>query len=201
MSTDLMKVGRLIVLAIVLTGCASTTERRATSETPVAQASSANEGAVQLAELRSRPLDVPSLTAEDACPVTELSSSPSVDLGTMWGDERVRPVLGATSRIGLAPPANYGSDVWGGAKVLWAMSAEGSSIALIRGHQLDGDAEVRFDEGDTPAEEKVLDPGGRQALEGGWYDFPGSVRLRNPGCYGFQIDIGDDSFVIVLEAA
>lgn len=39
-----------------------------------------------------------------------------------------------------------------------------------------------------PAEEKVLDATHRTALDDGWYDFPGLVRLSAPGCYGFQID-------------
>jgi hypothetical protein len=119
----------------------------------------------------------------------------------MLGSGIARPVLGAQPRIGIAPPENFGSRDWGGNKVLWALDAETSSIALLRGHQLDGALEVRFDSGAIPAEDKILDPTGKTPLDGGWYDFPGFVRLQGPGCYGFQIDReGEPSAIVVLQA-
>jgi hypothetical protein len=188
-------------LVLVLAACASSSTRGADSLNPSDPTSIDSTREATLRELRARPLDLPSVTEEGACPVAGVSSAPSADLGTMWGEGPVRPVLGPAPQIGIAPAENFDSAVWGGGKVLWAMSADTSGVALIRGRQLDGATEARFDGGATPAAEKVLDPNGREALDGGWYDFPGFVRLRDPGCDGFQIDIADDSFVIVLEAA
>jgi hypothetical protein len=91
--------------------------------------------------------------------------------------------------------------LWGGNKVLWALSADSVSVALVRGHQLDGPAQVRFDLGADPASDKILDPSGKTPLDGGWYDFPGAVRLERPGCYGFQVDRADETSVIVLRAS
>ncbi len=128
-------------------------------------------------------------------------ATPSADLGPMLGLGPARPVgLGQLAQLGIAPPENYGSHVWGGNKVLWALSTEVHGPALIRGHQLDGDGEVRFDEGDVPSLEKVLDPSGKAPLAGGWYDFPGATRVRQPGCYGYQIDTEAGTTFVVFEA-
>lgn len=118
----------------------------------------------------------------------------------MLGVAPARPVVDADARIGIAPPANFGSEIWGGNKVLWTLSRDTEGPALIRGHQLDGPGEARFDDGPIPATEKILDPTNKVALDGGWYDFPGSVRLSTPGCYGFQIEVDGRSWTVILEA-
>ena len=119
----------------------------------------------------------------------------------MVGRGPARPIgLGLPARLEIAPPEDYGSQVWGGNKVLWALSSEAHCPALIRGGQLDGDSEVRFGDGDVPALEKVLDPSGKAPLAGGWYDFPGATRVRQPGCYGYQIDTAAGSTFVVFEA-
>ena len=139
--------------------------------------------------LRSRPLDLPTVATGQRCPVTTEVESPSADLGPMLGTGVARPVgLGPDARLGIAPPENFGSETFGGNKVLWALSAASDGIVLVRGRQLDGTSEVRFDSGDIPSLEKVLDPTGKVPLDGGWYDFPGNTRVQYPGCYAYQID-------------
>ena len=81
-----------------------------------------------------------------------------------------------------------------------ALSMQVGGPALIRGHQLDGGGEVRFDEGADPSLEKVLDPAGKAPSAGGWYDFPGATRVRQPGCYGFQIDTEAGTTFVVFKA-
>ncbi|MFJ2032794.1 hypothetical protein [Streptosporangium sp. NPDC087985] len=68
---------------------------------------------------------------------------------------------------------------------------------LIRGRQLDGPGDVRFD--DPAVEELLLDPT-KDALPGGWRDYPSLTRLRTPGCYAYQIDAAVGSFTIVFRA-
>ncbi len=155
-----------LALVIVVAACASDSTRGADSMKRSDQERMDSARQVTLSELRARPLDLPTLTDGAACPVAGVSSTPSADLGTMWGEGIVRPVLGPAPQIGIAPAASFDSAVWGGGKVLWAMSADTPGVAVIRGRQLDGGAEVRFDGGATPAEEKVLDSTGRQALDG-----------------------------------
>lgn len=147
-----------------------------------------------------RPVTLPPMADGTVCPVTLDTSAPSSDLAAMYGNGTVRPILGPHGEIVIAPPVNFGSETWGGNKVLWALSVEAGGPALIRGGRLDGPEEVRFDDGSLPSEEKVLDPKGGTALGGGWYDFPGFVRLSTPGCYGFQIDTTAGSDYVVAEA-
>lgn len=120
----------------------------------------------------------------------------------MLGRGPVRPLgLGSSAKLTIGPPADYGSQEWGGNKVMWALSAEANGPALVRGRQLDGDGEVRFNEGDVPALENMLDPSGRTPLAGGWYDFPGITRVRQPGCYGYQIDTAAGTTFVIFTAS
>lgn len=184
-----------------------------TSRIPGADASVASSGTesnatmtdptgpgIDVKHLRVRPLSLPRLGAGERCPVTTTVTSPSTDLGQMLGSGPARPVgLGEDAQLGIAPPANFGSATWGGNKVLWALHAD-AGPALVRGQQLDGNGEVRFDEGSTPSIEKVLDPTGRAPLAGGWFDFPGYTRVERPGCYGYQIDTGAGSSTVIFQA-
>jgi hypothetical protein len=187
------------LLLVLMVGAVACTTGRSSVPDASLVPSPAESSAVS--ELRLRPLTLPVLGAGESCPVTREVSSPSKDLGQLWGTGPARPALGNAPHIGIAPPSNYGSKLWGGNKVLWALSADSSRVALVRGRQLDGPALVGFDQGDVPALEKILDPRQRIALDGGWYDFPGDVRLQGPGCYGFQIDRGNKTWTIVLRGS
>jgi hypothetical protein len=146
-------------------------------------------------------LVLPLVDRGQPCPVTTEVSTPSTELGNMLGSGLARPVgIGPDRHLSIGPPTNFGSDIWGGNKVLWALSVDAGGLALIRGHQLDGDAEVRFDNGAVPSLEKVLDSSGGVPLDGGWYDFPGFTRLSRPGCYGYQIDTKARTTTVVFIA-
>jgi hypothetical protein len=208
-------VGLVVVSAVgALTACSggrsSVPSTVATSPSgasaPVAKVTTSTDGrtslsGAQIDVLRSRPVKLPTVAGGAPCPVTTDVTTPSTDLGPMLGLGQARPVgLLPPAQLEIAPPENYGSHVWGGNKVLWALSTEADGPALIRGGQLDGDGEVRFDKGDVPSLEKVLDPSGKAPLVGGWYDFPGATRVRGPGCYGYQIDSDAGTTVVVFEA-
>jgi hypothetical protein len=82
-------------------------------------------------------------------------------VGTAWGQGPAypggldrgegRPIL---SYLDPIPPASgfYGSE-WFGQKVLWIVARTYSGPVLIRGRQLDGPNELRFDEGLRPPRE------------------------------------------------
>jgi hypothetical protein len=190
---------RAVVLVLTVGAAACTTGRSSLPVASSAPRTPADPG--EVSKLRLRPMTLPILGAGERCPVTTEVSSPSKDIGQLWGTGPARPVLGGAPHIEIAPPANYGSKLWGGNKVLWALSADSSNVALVRGRQLDGPAQVGFDQGDEPALQKILDPSGRTPLNGGWFDFPGAVRLEGPGCYAFQIDRGDKTWTIVFSAS
>jgi hypothetical protein len=175
-----------IVFVVALSGCSRKLE----------EPKSATSGPDSL---RARPLVLPRIDRGQPCPVTTEVTTPSVELGTMLGSGLARPVRPG-SHLEIAAPANFGSDTWGGNKVLWALSVRAGGVALIRGHQLDGDAEVRFDDGATPSLEKVLVAPTGKPLDGGWHAFPGSTRLSKPGCYGYQIDTEAETTTVVFVA-
>jgi len=174
----------------------------AAATTSSGPASAPGEAAIDA--LRARSVELPSLAAGRPCPATRLWTSPSADLGPLTGDGPARAALAnvdGAATLTIAPAANFGSAEWGGNKVLWALDATSPGPALIRGHQLDGPNEVRFDEGAEPSAELILDPVERAtSLEGGWIDFPASMRVRAAGCYGLQVDTGSGTTALIFEA-
>ena len=173
---------------------------RNSTPSPISVATSADSTAAVVEVLRSRPVALPPMGENSVCPVTLGTSSPSSDLGALSGNGTVRPILGPGGMISIQPPTNFRSDIWGGDKVLWALSVEAGGPALIRGGRIDGPEEARFDDGAVPSTEKVLDPTGGTPVDGGWYDFPGFVRVSAPGCYAFQIDTTAGSDYVIAEA-
>lgn len=88
---------------------------------------------------------------------------------------------------------------WGFSKVLWVSSPDYDGPALIRGYQIDGTNELRFERGaDPPAELRLPEEGG--SAPAGWRNWPSHTRVRAPGCYAYQIDGLDFTEVIVFQA-
>ena len=148
-----------------------------------------------------RPLHIPRIEAGGPCPVA--SADPKGDLsrlggyvGTAWGRGPaypgglgdVRPVLGfrwPASESAFAPSE------WSGNKILWIVAPYRGPGILIRGRQLDGPNELRFNRGNIPARSlRLVRPGGN----------PTFTRVRAPGCYAFQIDGATFSRIVVFEA-
>lgn len=101
------------------------------------------------------------------------------------------------------PRSEFAGSDWGGEKVLWVSSPAYRGPALIRGHQLDGPNEVRFERGiDPPSELRLPEEGGATTAgeEPGWRNWPSYTRLRAPGCYAYQVDGLDFSQMIVFQA-
>lgn len=123
----------------------------------------------------------------------------------MLGDALVRPVFGTGARMSFAPPANYGSPIWGGNKVIWAVAPEVRTEALVRGRQLDGPSEVRFTYGDVdskaePLPELVIKSPSQTGSSGSaWRDVVTATRVQQPGCYAVQIDTRDRSEILVFQ--
>ena len=148
--------------------------------------------------LEQRPLQIPHLAPGAPCPAAKPHAvSPSFGLGL--GDGPAYPVHGTEDGVlHYAPPQNFGSTQWGGEKVLWAVNTPSyPDIVLVRGRQLDGPNEVRFDEGALPPTELRISsyPG---STPEGWTGQPSYTRVRAPGCYGYQVDGATFSRVIIF---
>jgi hypothetical protein len=122
----------------------------------------------------------------------------------------VYPVLGMSA----APPAPGGvvglrSDYhvlgWYLHKTLWAISPHYSGPVLIRGRRVDRAGLVRFG-GDAPTPRGMVHastPAFRMTADTTreWRYYPTETLLRTPGCYAFQVDGTDFSFVVIFRAS
>ncbi|MEO6457718.1 MAG: hypothetical protein ABIO92_05535, partial [Chloroflexia bacterium] len=151
------------------------------------------------ASLRTRPLRLPVLAPGQSCPrASGRIVSPS--FGPALGNGPVYPVgLGTEGIYDLAGAQEEGG--WLYVKVLWVGSPDlrGTAV-LIRGRQLDGASELRFERGPDPTNELRLHVDDRTPDANGWIDWPSYTRLRGPGCYAYQVDLSDRSLVIPFEA-
>jgi len=150
-----------------------------------------------------RPLRTPSIPRGAPCPTS--LPDPKGDLsrlgfvGTAWGSgpaypgglsEGGKPVLRYQDPI---PPESgfYGSK-WFGNKVLWMFDRRAHrGPILIRGRQVDGINELRFEFGRLPPSEMRIDSLSSR---------PSYTRVRVPGCYAYQVDGGTFTSLIVFEA-
>ena len=136
------------------------------------------------AELRSRPL----VANPGDCRKEPNVESLSKDLGPMTGSGRVR-VVGDPWNFSLGQPANFGSRQWGGNKLLIAVHTSAGDHVVVRGKAVaPGTSQVGFGSDATPVFSLDLPVNDRAALDGGWIDFPNTIRLEKPGCYILQFD-------------
>ena len=152
-----------------------------------------------------RPLHIPRIASGAPCPTSKLD--PRGDLsrfpglvGTAWGRGPAYPGgLGNDKPVLIyvyppLPTSEWAGSKWSGQKVNWIVNPSFRGRILIRGRQLDGPNELRFDDGLVPSREKRAVSGG---LVVGW---PSYTRVRAEGCYGYQIDGKSFSRVIVFQA-
>jgi hypothetical protein len=148
-----------------------------------------------------RPLHLPRVTPGGACPISR--TDPSVRFASFG----VRPGIGsgpaypliAHATLTLAPASNFGSRNWGGQKVLWWVRPAYRGPVLIRGARVDGVGRVRFDRGAVPPTE-IRIPANAPLSTGGARGRPSYTRVRDPGCYAYQVDGTNLSRVVVFRA-
>jgi hypothetical protein len=164
--------------------------------------------------LRARPMRLPGLSPGGVCPVAS-GGQVSPDFGPALGDGPVYPVgLGTDGVLHFGYDGGFAGSEWGGQKVLWVSSPAYQGPALVRGAQLDGPNELRF-EGASAAERDLrLWPEGNAAQPWppspspspgwtyayGWRERPSYTRVRAGGCYAYQVDGPGLSEVIVFRA-
>jgi len=154
----------------------------------------------EVAALR-RPLVLPTLAPGSTCPVTRKRHRPDPTLGIVQGTGPVGPMglstKGVLSYVAPGPRTVWADRAWGGQKVVWAVDGAISGDVLVRGGQLDGRHELRFEDPATP--ELLLRPN-VPSTPGGWRAYPGYTRLRAPGCYAYQVDTASGTSVFVFRA-
>jgi len=176
--------------------------------------------ALQLAELRHRPLNLPALGPNGICPVTPLpiktrhfKNEPNLTVsGPVYGNHGpIYGIGGAEVGGGIVGPVVTGGHGYY-YHVTWLSDATYQGLALVRGRQLDGTQQIIFagplaagslvttDTIDGKAtrffDELVLPPG--PPIGSGWRQWPLVQGVPGAGCYGFQLDgpSFQDTFVI-----
>jgi hypothetical protein len=153
--------------------------------------------------LLNRPLRLPVLGAGEPCPADvptgTLVGRAGAYGGPAFGPGPAYPTLSVRDgRAALSYLLGWGGfDGWDGAKVLWTVPRY-TGPYIVRGRQLDGAGELRFDQG--PSWTNRLHPELR--LVGPYADLnPAATFLQAPGCYAYQVDGRGFSYRIVFEAA
>ena len=150
-----------------------------------------------------RPLHVPALPAGSPCPATEaqgtLGERGNVDasMSPAFGPGPAYPTLfSEAGRARLNYLKSWGYEGWDGTKLLWTVPRYYGPY-IVRGRQLDGDGQLRFDWGPTWSgrlHEELRLVGPYPRLN------PAATFLRGPGCYAYQVDGRGFSYLIVFEA-
>ena len=139
------------------------------------------------------------------------ASQPATPVGSCPRTEgrRIAPAYGfalgdgPVYAVGFGPDgvANYDRSHqdggWFYVKVLWIAEPDYGGSVVVRGYQLDGRNELRFQEGTEPKEELRL-PGGGPGDR--WHEWPTHVRLRSPGCYAFRVEGDGFNQEIIFQA-
>ena len=156
-----------------------------------------------------RPLRVLTLPPKKPCPTSPAKgNSAAIGQGVavpLWGQGPAYPVLSEDQGRPVLnfrwPPALEMGPEWSGSKVLWFVDPRYGGRILVRGRQLDGDNELRFQDG-RPAftEAERLNPSHALRIEEGSRDQPAATRVRAAGCYAYQVDGRMFSYHIVFEA-
>jgi len=153
--------------------------------------------------LLRRPLHIPTLAPGSPCPASKargtLGQRGSSDASTSpaFGPGPAYPTIGMEGgRAVLHYLIGWGYEGWDGTKLLWTVPRYYGPY-IVRGRQLDGPNELRFDQG--LAWTNRLNPELR--FVGPQTDLhPAATFLRAPGCYAYQVDGRGFSYLIVFTA-
>lgn len=160
-----------------------------------------------------RPLDLPVVSAGEACPISPVD--PRVDWeetnifgGSGTGPGPVYPGLGYPPVGELTTTPDNRREGWFSSKVFWYAKPSYRGKALIRGQRLDGEGPLALSERGRWAGEMRIGPRDTVEWDGqppGSRGVPSGVAVRTSGCYGVQIDGANFSrtvvFSVVAQAA
>jgi hypothetical protein len=118
------------------------------------------------------------------------------NFGPAYGDGSVYAAMGTTDGTVSIQNAQQ-LNGWYAVKVLWITDPH-RERTLIRGRQLDGPHQVRFDSNSGGLASQLRIAG--WGTISGWGDRPSMERVPNPGCYGLEADGKTFSTVIVFQA-
>jgi hypothetical protein len=152
-------------------------------------------------ELR-RPLHFPHVGPGERCPSSHghPTTTPFIS-GSLLGEGSVEPLIANPvtqgGRATLGSPADWPR--WRALKVVWMSLPSYRGPVVVRGTRLDRRALLGF--GAAPhAGPLVAPPGASMNSFAGYRSWPDTAWVRQPGCYGWQVDGLGFSEIIVVHA-
>ncbi|MGB2954133.1 MAG: hypothetical protein WBB74_12190 [Gaiellaceae bacterium] len=164
---------------------------------PTLEVNVRQRGSVGVWQRLERPLHTPTIPRGSPCRTSPATGDLSRIgfVGTAWGPGPAYPGGLGNDRPMLSfkypPPPDSGWGDWGGNKILWMRDLAYFGPILVRGLQVDGPNELRFDDGPFPSRSLRFDFGN---------NLPSYTRVIAPGCYAYQVDGTSFSYTIVFEA-
>ena len=187
------------VTVIALTSCRQMGGSIPTATTTVSSQSSTVRS-LGTADLEQRPITLTPLNVGKSCPISVARSAGGFNV---VGDGPIYLVQPSTVHYGKGVLQNG----WHYIKAPWLSSPNYRGTALIRGRQLDGQNELRFQRGGPestaglpylqfPVNTGISSPD----LQTAWRFQSASLGFGAPGCYGIQVDASGFAETIVIEA-
>ena len=140
-----------------------------------------------------RPLRLPTLAPGADCPRSRSGTvSPSFGIALGPGPAYPVPFRGGVLQLGDGRVEGG----WMYVKVLWVTAPRYAGPFLVRGRRLDGTSWLGFESGPHPPAELQFPP--RPRGYRGWRDTATYTRVREPGCYAYQVDGTTFSRVLVF---
>lgn len=149
-----------------------------------------------------RPLRFQNVGRAEPCPTTSGHKVETQGFGGVaLGTGPVEPLVAADGDPlhGVAQ-VDWWSDGWYSFKTLWFVLPNYAGPVLVRGARIDGTGLVAF--GEEPVIGHLIIPPGLTVNEypDGYRTAPGGTYVQSPGCYAWQVDGTDFSYVIVFNA-
>ena len=141
-----------------------------------------------------RPLRMPTVAPGQACPTTPGHQVTTADFGGYaLGDGVVEPIVLGGGQL------DREADGWYGFKTLWFVMPSYSDAVFVRGARIDGSGPVGF--GEAPfIGHLIIPPGPTLNGTNGYRQAPGGTFVKTAGCYAWQVDGADFTYVIVFQA-
>ena len=190
-----MKYLGIIFIMLLLVGC-DMQNSTPPSSTAISTYSSATPQDLN-PNLRERALQIGKLPKNAACPVT-----PPRDTVTSYA-----PLLGSGpvyaagfDQSSALLYGEYKGSEWKIANVLWVVDPMYKGEVFIRGRQVDGDNQVRFDDEIANLTDSIYIQHGDIPGANYWRERRSYTRVLSSGCYAYQVDGRNFSYLIYFTA-
>jgi hypothetical protein len=152
--------------------------------------------------LVARPVNLPSASGGQ-CPVSTAQLLDPVQPVVLGNGPVYATGLGSSATLRIATVPAGGE--WLGNYVIWIAPPDFSGKVLIRGGRIDSDGTLGFDYAPTvpiePTSDKLeFDTATSSQGADGWWQWASYARMKEAGCYAFQVDTDAGTYTLVFQA-